>query len=270
MTGITTSLVLVVTISVCLCNTRATVTVSPEGQQPMPCNSCCQGPAGSQGMPGIPGVPGSNGINGIAGAKGERGESITGGKGDSGLPGEKGDIGNPGLKGESGVAGFRGPPGKVGPVGIAGAVGSSGTPGVKGQKGEMGQSRLSAFSAVRSTSIAPSAGQALPFQQVHTNVGNDFVAGLGRFTCEIPGIYLFTYSIMTLSDTAEVKLMKNEVVINSVYRTNENNYDGVSNTAVLQLAAEDQIWLKCRIQGSQIYSDSSLYTTFSGVIIHEV
>ncbi|XP_072047666.1 complement C1q tumor necrosis factor-related protein 1-like [Amphiura filiformis] len=258
----------------------------------MPCNSCCQGPAGSQGTPGIPGVPGSNGINGIAGSKGDRGESI---KGEAGPGGEKGDVGNPGLKGESGLTGLRGVPGKVGPAGFAGPVGStgpagiagpvggpgpagtagpigaSGTPGIKGQKGEMGQSRLSAFSAARSSSFTPSsAGQALPFDVIQTNVGDDFDTTSGRFTCEIPGIYLFTYNIMTYRNQPHIHLMKNEAIINTVFRSDEDRHDIASNTAVLQLDAGDQMWLKCVYPGHKIYSDSWDYTTFSGVLIHEV
>ncbi|XP_072048228.1 uncharacterized protein [Amphiura filiformis] len=292
MRGFTPLLILLITTLAWVYNTRATVTVSPEGQQPMPCNSCCQGPAGSQGTPGIPGVPGSNGIHGNVGPKGDQGEGI---KGEAGPSGEKGDVGNPGLKGESGLTGLRGVPGKVGPAGfagpvgvpgpagiagpvggpgpagIAGPIGAPGTPGVKGQKGEMGQSRLSAFSAVRSSSFTPSSsGLALPFNVIHTNVGDDFDTTSGRFTCEIPGIYMFTYSIGTYTSGPLIYLMKNEVIINGMYRQDENLHDTVSNTAVLQLDAGEQVWLKCFYSGRQIYSDSNRYTTFSGVILHEV
>ncbi|XP_072048159.1 uncharacterized protein [Amphiura filiformis] len=247
---------------------KATTNAQTDSQQPLSCNSCCQGPAGSQGTPGIPGVPGTNGIPGNVGPRGERGESITG---EAGPRGEKGDTGNPALKGESGMAGVRGPPGKVGPAGIAGTVGLSGTSGVKGQKGEMGRSRLSAFSAVRRTSFTPSSNsEALPFEQVHTNVGGDFVASSGRFTCDIPGIYLFTYSIATRSHGPRVHLMKNAESINSVHRSVEGGTDIVSNTGVLQLATGDVVWLKCSTPGQLVYTTASLYTTFSGVILHEI
>ena len=157
-------------------------------------------------------------------------------------------------------------------TGVPGPEGPPGASGVKGQKGEMGQNRLSAFSAGRSSSFTPSSdGQALPFDvgTVHTNVGDDFNAASGRFTCEISGIYLFTYSIMTHTSTIRVDLMKNNVRINAVYREDEDLYDMISNTAVLQLDVGDEVWLRCGLSGD-IYSSSSLYTTFSGVILHEV
>ncbi|XP_072048152.1 complement C1q tumor necrosis factor-related protein 5-like isoform X1 [Amphiura filiformis] len=220
------------------------------------------GPRGEKGDIGSPGLKGESGIAGPVGPPG--------GPGVSGPRGEKGDTGV-GLKGERGIPASPGIPGVKGQKGIAGQRGYSGTPGFKGQKGEMGQSRLSAFSAARSTSFTPSSsGIALPFDRVHTNVGGDFVASSGRFTCDVPGIYLFTYSIGAYTSDPGIKLMKNAVVINSVYKADEDIKDMVSNTAVLQLAAGDVVWLKCSVSGRQIYSDTSLKTTFSGVILHEI
>lgn len=213
-------------------------------------------------------MPGTNGMPGSLGPKGDRGIGM---KGDPGTRGPKGNSGSRGLKGEQGMVGLQGPPGKIGPAGIAGLVGPSGLPGVKGQKGEIGQSRLSAFSAVRSSSFTPSsAGQALPFEQVHTNAGDDFDAGTGQFTCEVPGIYLFAYSASTNTNSPVVCLNKNTVRINCVYRSTESRLDVITNTAVLQLSAGDTVWLWCRRSAEVIYSNEYLYTTFSGVVIHEM
>ena len=136
----------------------------------------------------------------------------------------------------------------------------------------MGQNQLSAFSAARSTSFTPTYDfQILPFHEgiIHTNVGDDFDAFEGLFTCEIPGIYLFTYSIMTSSDDPFVYLMRNNTIINGVAR-DQDHYDMISNTAVLQLDVGDEVWLQCRYSGREIYSDANLFTTFSGVILHEM
>ena len=245
-----------------------TVNAQPESPLQTSCNTCCQGPIGGQGNPGIPGVPGTNGMPGNLGPKGDRGESI---KGDVGLPGEKGDSGSPGLKGESGMVGLQGPPGKIGPQGEAGLVGSPGLPGVKGQKGEMGQSRVSAFTAVRSTSYqSSSTGQAVPFETMHTNVGEDFDVASGRFTCEIPGIYMFTYNFLTSTGDPFVTLMKNDEKINSAYRDSESFNDMIGNAAVLQLANGEQVWLQYRYANKQIHSNGNIYTTFTGVLIHEI
>ena len=257
----------------------------PESPLQTSCTTCCQGPAGSQGNPGIPGVPGTNGMPGNLGPKGNRGESIKGDrgesvkgekgdniKGDIGSRGEKGEAGSPGLKGESGVNGSNGLPGKIGPPGVAGLVGSPGLPGVKGQKGEMGQSRVSAFSAARRSSFTPSSDyEAIPFEIIHTNVADDFNAASGQFTCEIPGIYMFTYNILSYKSNPRIHLMKNNDKINSVYRSVETFHDMIGNTAVLQLVSGDQVWVQCRYAGKEIYSDSDLHCiTFSGVLLHEM
>ena len=273
----------------------STTNAQQESQLQTSCNTCCQGPIGSQGNPGIPGVPGTNGLPGSLGPKGDKGDSVKGEstKGEIGPRGEKGNAGSPGLKGESGSNGLKGQPGQIGPPGIAGLDGSPGVagldgspgvagldgspglPGVKGQKGEigsmMGQNRASAFSAVRSSSFtASSTNQALPFETVHTNVGDDFNAGTGRFTCDIPGIYIFTYNILTSTGNTFTSLMKNDDKINSVYRQSETFNDMIGNVAVLQLATGDQVWLSIRSSGQEIFSNSDLYTTFSGVILHEM
>ncbi|XP_072037426.1 uncharacterized protein [Amphiura filiformis] len=254
---------------------RNSATNAQQGTQPqMSCNGCCQGPAGT---PGIPGVPGSNGIPGNIGPKGESGGSV---KGDAGPRGENGDIGSVGLRGERGL---RGAPGKIGPMGIAGPLGSLGVPGVKGQKGEIGQSQLSAFSVVRSTSqlsafsvvrstsfTPSSAGQALPFEQVHTNFGDDFDTASGQFTCETPGIYLFTYNIATYPSDPLVCLFKNDDKINCVYRHTQSKMEVSTNTAILQLSPGERVWIWCRDSGKEIYSNAHQYTTFSGVLLHEL
>ncbi|XP_072018119.1 caprin-2-like [Amphiura filiformis] len=129
-----------------------------------------------------------------------------------------------------------------------------------------------AFSAARKTTFKPpSFGVALPFEVVFTNVGDGFDAQLGRYTCPSTGIYLFTYTIMTVvkGDPAEatIKLMKNETYINSVYQGgNQEDRDTCSNTAVLELVAGDKVWLRCG--GTEIFSSpDNNYTTFSGVRI---
>ena len=277
-------LILALTCTSLLVSFNNSPTNAQQASQPQSsCNSCCQGPAGTQGTPGIPGVPGTNGLPGSIGPKGDRGESVKGDrgdsvkgeKGDSGSSGLKGDIGYPGLEGRNGTIGLQGPPGKVGPRGIDGSVGPAGpigVPGVKGQKGEMQQTPLSAFSAARSTAFTPSSdNQPLPFEHVHTNLGDDFDATAGRFTCETSGLYLFTYSIAYSASSPNVYLMKNDIHINGLYRsTHSGNWDVSTNSAILQLTAGDHVWIKCLYAGSEIFSYNHRFTTFSGALLYEI
>ena len=256
-----------------------------------------KGDPGMQGLRGLPGKVGPKGIVGSMGPKGLPGNNIKGDKGDAikgnigpqgirgepGNPGDKGMIGLPGPQGLAGPVGPKGAPGytikgdkgdsikgNIGPIGVAGPSGPPGERGLKGQKGELGNTRLSAFTVSRRSSFTPSSsGQALPFSNVETNVGNDIDITSGTFTCEIPGIYLFTYSIGSESSNAFVFLMKNNDRINSIFRKTDNLFDLTSNAAVLQLAAGDRVWLNCINSGGEIKNYINAYSTFSGVILHE-
>ncbi len=73
---------------------------------------------------------------------------------------------------------------------------------------------------------------------------------------------------MNKKDVLSIKLMKNSVAINGAYRTAQNIFDMVSNSAVLQLSVGDQVWL--RMDSEKVVSDGDICTAFSGVILHEM
>ncbi|KAG9482652.1 complement C1q subcomponent subunit B [Eleutherodactylus coqui] len=145
----------------------------------------CQAQSCPAHMPGIPGIPGTPGADGMDGANGE--------KGDQGPPGtilgwneeeQRGDPGPPGT------------PGKVGPKGPMGPPGSSGLQGIKGLKGESGDYKTevhSAFSVKKTTMGNPRKDQPIRFDQIVINVNNQYNAMSGKFTCQYPGLYYFTY-----------------------------------------------------------------------------
>ncbi|XP_033758386.1 LOW QUALITY PROTEIN: uncharacterized protein LOC117340733 [Pecten maximus] len=165
---------------------------------------------GEKGDPGIPGVKGDPGSPGSVGRNGEPGPpGTTGQKGDSGPPGaigEKGDIGPSGPMGPKGNSGAAGRTGLQGPPGIKGNNGWNGIPGSKGeigqqglqgQKGEPGfstPSRKSAFYVITHSTVHHTY-QTIQSTNPLTNIGNDFDTRTGVFTCSIPGIYLFTWSV---------------------------------------------------------------------------
>ncbi|XP_072041657.1 complement C1q tumor necrosis factor-related protein 3-like [Amphiura filiformis] len=161
----------------------------------------------------------------------------------------------------------RGPTGKVGAKGDPGDIGPRGE---RGENGSIHIHNISAFSAVLGASLTHNAGEALPFISIHTNVGDDFDGPSGIFTCTIPGIYRFTYSIYAYDETLEVFLMKNQDNINGVYVYihGTDYFIARSNSAVLQLASGDKVWLKSTTPNGQFHNSDR--TTFSGVIIHEM
>ncbi len=251
-----------------------TTITTPDESQPssMACNNCCQGPMGVPGIPGVPGSPGGYGPLGPAGPKGEIGEPGISEKG------EKGDIGMIGISGQKGDLGLQGPPGKVGPVGIQGPSGGDGldgAPGVAGPKGEKGESATMRFAGftVAKTSIQSGSG-IVTFDTVITDVGDNFDTNSNKFTCQIPGYYFFTFSIHSRdSNWPLVRLVKNDNKIVTMYThpSGTSNYRNMgSNSALVMLATGDQVWLD-NLHNTQIHGHTSYtWTTFSGILLHEI
>ncbi|XP_072015341.1 uncharacterized protein [Amphiura filiformis] len=247
------------------------------------CNSCCQGPIGPQGQPGIPGVPGSHGTNGIPGGFGQKGEAGIGLRGESGSRGDPGVRGEAGQKGEQGEAGIRGLPGKVGPSGQIGpqgptGIGGQGPPGIAGMKGERGMpaqsavTRRSAFTAVKTSAQTGNVNDVVSFQQLVTDVGNDFDPSTGKFTCRVPGVYFFMFSFNTDYDVQDtgVGLVKNDEVLVGAFIDQQILDHQLGNGGVAQLVVGDQMWLKFLTNG-RVDSHNVNYrlSTFTGYLMYE-
>ncbi len=248
----------------------ATVAVSPDPD--VTCNSCCQGRDGIHGIPGSNGNHGPVGPRGDAGSPGEVGEPGTkGDKGSDGLVGEQGAKGDHGLKGEQGV----GQPGKQGPQGMPGMDGLKGERGEHGPAGQTGEAgecstRRSAFTAVRNTGFSPSSSyDPLPFEELlFSEEGTDFNLSNGTFTCTVPGIYVFMFSVLKRSSESSlyVRLMKNHDIIVTGF-VNAAGFHHVSSSVVIPLHYGDQVHLA--VYG-QVYSAYSHFTSFTGFLLYEI
>ena len=258
-------------------------TQSQQSTQPeSTCNACCQGVAG---IPGIPGPSGHNGLpgrDGLRGEKGEPGTSIKGDKGDTGvgLPGPEGPRGQKGDQGLPGV----GLPGKTGPrgsIGLIGRQGLPGEPGLDGFKGEKGEAagtgaahtRKSAFTATKTNEQTGNADDVVTFQETTVNINNHYSLSSNKFTCQIPGVYFFIFSIGVYRPTdSQIVLVKNNnLVVTGHTRTlGSNDFDQTGNSALLSLQTGDQVWLKFGSYGDKLYSHSSKYSSFSGFLLYEM
>ena len=250
---------------------RSNGSVVPQESQSSPttCN-CCQGQAG---IPGVPGLPGGYGPQGPVGPKGEVGQPGVA------VKGEKGEFGSPGPLGEPGRGG---PPGKVGPVGMLGPSGrdgldgSPGRRGPKGEKGETGVLKFSGFTVLKTSSQTD--GGVVTFDTVITNAADHYDINTNKFTCQIPGYYMFTFSIGSREDDGPwVRLIKNGDVVVDAYAYPASASSGyrnmITNSALLLLASGDQVWLHKRFseQDRQIFGDPNWkWTTFSGILLHEI
>ncbi|NXM84805.1 C1QA protein, partial [Oenanthe oenanthe] len=213
----------------------------------------CKAPDGKNGSPGVPGRDGRPGQKGDTGEPGRAAPS-------TGTKGPKGDAGQPGLPGPPGL---RGPPGSPGPVGIPGFPGP---PGEKGRAGDVLEHPRPAFSASRLS--PPRAGTTVVFDRIITNQENSYSPQTGKFTCSIPGLYYFTFQVVSSGDLC-LSITKNGQRVASFC---DNNSQGIlqvnSGSSVLSLALGDQVSLSTDpAQGSSIYSGSEVDSVFSGFLV---
>ncbi|XP_063001185.1 complement C1q subcomponent subunit B [Elgaria multicarinata webbii] len=220
----------------------------------------CRGPTLIPGIPGIPGAPGIDGQDGTEGQKGERGP-----------PGSFEENRDSGELGEPGEPGY---PGKAGPRGPAGSKGPPGPPGPRGPKGESGDSKASlkaAFSASRGVSITPRRGQPVRFDRVIINVNGNYENRYGRFSCEIPGVYYFTYHVTSRAHLC-IHLKKGQgndrgqrVVAFCDYAY--NTFQATTGGVVLRLARGETVWLEPTEKNSLIGGTEGADSIFSGFLL---
>ncbi|XP_024901379.1 C1q-related factor [Pteropus alecto] len=172
-----------------------------------------------------------------------------------GDPGPPGPVGPPGEKGE---------PGKIGPPGLPGAGGS----GAISTATYTTVPRVAFYAGLKN----PHEGyEVLKFDDVVTNLGNNYDATSGKFTCNIPGTYFFTYHVLMRGGDGTsmwADLCKNgQVRASAIAQDADQNYDYASNSVILHLDAGDEVFIK--LDGGKAHGgNSNKYSTFSGFIIY--
>lgn len=116
---------------------------------------------------------------------------VHGAKGEPGRPGKPGPRGPPG---EPGPPGLRGPPGDSGKTGNSGVVGTARTEtGAEQGSASVSGAKIAFYVGLKT----PHEGyEVLRFDDVVTNLGNHYDATTGKFTCQVSGIYYFTYHVL--------------------------------------------------------------------------
>ncbi|KAG8430414.1 hypothetical protein GDO86_017864 [Hymenochirus boettgeri] len=209
----------------------------------------------NSGLPGIPGEPGQDGKDGNDGEKGE-----------VGYPGEVDGWKKEEQKGDRGLPGS---PGKVGPKGPVGPPGLPGMPGLKGLKGDSGDyksSLKSAFSAQKVLSSPVRKDSPIRFDQVITNENGHYDQKSGKFTCDIPGIYYFTYHATSRGHLC-VKIMKGQSQGQKIVTFCDqvvNTFQVTTGGVVVHVNKGEKIWLEPTEKNSMLGTEGadSIFTGF--------
>uniref|UniRef100_F7CP25 Adiponectin, C1Q and collagen domain containing n=1 Tax=Monodelphis domestica TaxID=13616 RepID=F7CP25_MONDO len=220
-------------------------TQSTEDLQPLPPKEACVNwMGGAPGHPGYNGAPGRDGRDGINGEKGEKGET--------GLLGPKGDAGEIGVPGVEGPRGFPGLPGK------------------KGEPGEPAFRYRSAFS-VGLASRPPAPNVPIIFTKIFYNEQNHYDVTTGKFRCNFPGLYYFSYQLTVYLKDVKVSLFKKDKAVMFTFdQFKEQNVDQASGSVLLHLQAGEEVWLQVYGDGEHngLYADNVNDSVFSGFLLY--
>uniref|UniRef100_A0A8C0GKZ7 Complement C1q like 2 n=1 Tax=Chelonoidis abingdonii TaxID=106734 RepID=A0A8C0GKZ7_CHEAB len=199
------------------------------------------------------------------------------------LPGPKGEPGRPGKPGP-GPARGAGPPRSQRAAGERGDSGKPGWPGWRWpglarrerQGAVAARGRAAAFSGPRIAFYvglkSPHEGyEVLKFDDVVTNLGNHYEPATGKFSCQVRGIYFFTYHILMRGGDGTsmwADLCKNgQVRASAIAQDADQNYDYASNSVVLHLDSGDEVYVK--LDGGKAHGgNNNKYSTFSGFLLY--
>uniref|UniRef100_A0A8B9LI75 Si:ch211-219a15.3 n=1 Tax=Astyanax mexicanus TaxID=7994 RepID=A0A8B9LI75_ASTMX len=130
----------------------------------------------------------------------------------------------------------------------------------------------SAFSATRSSSVLGGSQRAVTFDRLLVNVGSDFNPDTGRFRCQVPGAYYFSFTVGKYpKKLLSIMLVKNGLEVQAM-AYNEFRRKGrkmQSQSAMISLKPMDTVWLLVQESPDYaLYSNVGPYITFSGYLVY--
>ncbi|XP_052004799.1 complement C1q-like protein 2 [Xyrauchen texanus] len=182
--------------------------------------------------------------------------------------GEPGRPGKPGPRGPPGEPGPRGPPGDSGRPGFTGIASGTARTETEEFGPSLGYMKIAFYVGLKN----PHEGyEVLRFDDVVTNAGNHYDPTTGKFTCQVSGIYYFTYHVLMRGGDGTsmwADLCKNgQVRASAIAQDADQNYDYASNSVVLHLDSGDEIYVK--LDGGKAHGgNNNKYSTFSGFILY--
>jgi hypothetical protein len=129
-----------------------------------------------------------------------------------------------------------------------------------------------AFKARLNAYTAAPGGQVIVFPTVLFNEGEGYNSQTGKFTATTNGTYLFTVALCLESNKyLFVDIMVDGVAYTKKYIHDNDNVDCHTADTVVVLKAGQSVWVQSpdSSSGNIIYHSSTIWTTFSGVLLHK-
>ncbi|CAH1242653.1 C1QTNF4 [Branchiostoma lanceolatum] len=129
----------------------------------------------------------------------------------------------------------------------------------------------SAFSVARQSSLMGAIETSpVQFDKVFVNDGGDFDGSSGKFRCQIPGIYFFSFNIQTYDHKyVEISLMKSRQKQITLYAESDERNIMQSQSVMLTLIRGDKVWLQLKEgthHAARSFHDNRI--TFSGYMVY--
>lgn len=155
--------------------------------------------------------------------------------------------------------------------GIDGVMTPQGYIGQPSKKGKpMGlKLEMPAFTA-KLTIPFPPVGSPVKFDKILYNGRQSYNPQTGVFTCEIPGIYYFSYHIHCKGANVWVALYKNnEPQMYTYDEYKKGILDQASGSSVLELMHGDRVWIQLPSeQAAGLYSGPYVHSSFAGFLLY--
>ncbi|XP_066541805.1 complement C1q tumor necrosis factor-related protein 4 [Hoplias malabaricus] len=142
---------------------------------------------------------------------------------------------------------------------------------------EASEEYRSAFSVARTFSILGESTrqhkrEALNFDVEYVNIGGHFNKTSGHFTCQVPGVYFFAFTVGKHPRRAvSVKLMTGRGEVQAMVFDEDMSHkrEVQSQSVLLPLKTGDVVWLYSQQdERYAVYSNQGRYTTFTGFLIY--
>ncbi|XP_060580550.1 complement C1q-like protein 4 [Ruditapes philippinarum] len=135
-----------------------------------------------------------------------------------------------------------------------------------------------AFTAAINARVVEHVGlnETVKFDTVITNVGNGFDNTTGVFTAPLPGIYMFSCSLLDHMDGVHgnvklhAEIVQNDKVIGRVFAHAGDNYrDQGAQTVFVRVNQGDRIFIRS-VDNKDLGIGGELYSTFSGFLMSQL